>query len=164
MIFSYLDSPLGRLLLAGEPGALALIGFSSGRRARDAEPGWRRDDAAFDEVRRQLTEYFAGTRRRFDLVLAPRLTPFQARVLAVLQTIPYGETRSYREVAAALGQPRAVRAVGAANGANPLPLVIPCHRVIGSGGSLTGFAGGLEAKRYLLNLERRHAAPCAAPA
>ena len=104
-------------------------------------------------VTRQLAEYFARKRRTFDLELAPVGTPFQLAVWRILSTIPYGETLSYREVALTLGQPEAVRAVGAANGANPIPIVVPCHRVIGSDGSLTGFGGGLDNKLLLLELE-----------
>lgn len=152
--FTYMDSPVGRLLLAGSAGSLALIGFETGRMARGASPGWVRSDAPFRAVVAQLNEYFAGRRRVFDLPLEPQVSAFQARVLAALQAIPYGETRSYRDIAEAIGSPRAVRAVGGANARNPLPIVIPCHRVVGSGGDLTGFGGGLETKRYLLDLER----------
>jgi methylated-DNA-[protein]-cysteine S-methyltransferase len=159
MIYSYLDSPIGLLLLAGSSGVLKLIGFAGGDKARRAEPGWTQDDESFREVRRQLGEYFAGARREFDLPMAADATPFQARVLAALRAIPYGQTRSYRDIAAAVGNPKAVRAVGSANGHNPLPIVIPCHRVIGSNGALTGFGGGIEVKRFLLQLEARHAAP-----
>jgi methylated-DNA-[protein]-cysteine S-methyltransferase len=102
----------------------------------------------------QLTAYFAGKRRHFDLPLAPRGTPFQLSVWSALAKIPYGELRSYRDIARSIGNSAAVRAVGAANGRNPLPIVVPCHRVIGSNGALTGFAGGLEVKRFLLDLER----------
>ena len=104
---------------------------------------------------RQLAEYFAGTRRTFDLPLAftARGTPFQQKVWRALLTIPFGETRSYGEIAAQIGSPRAVRAVGAANGRNPISIVAPCHRVVGANGKLTGFAGGLENKAYLLALE-----------
>lgn len=154
--YTYLDSPVGPLLLAGRGETLISIGFPEGRMAMVPDPSWARDDAAFDLARRQLDEYFAGRRQRFELDLAPQATPFQARVLAALVQIPYGETRSYKEIAATIGQPKAVRAVGGANGSNPLPIVIPCHRVIGSGGQLTGFGGGLDTKRYLLDLERRH--------
>ena len=105
-------------------------------------------------MKEQLDGYFARRRQRFDLALAPTGTAFQRKVLEALQAIPYGETRSYKEVAAAIGKPRAVRAVGAANGRNPIPIIIPCHRVIGSDGSLTGFGGGLEVKRALLALEQ----------
>jgi methylated-DNA-[protein]-cysteine S-methyltransferase len=154
--YTYMESPLGRLLLAGDVNRLRLIGFPSGRMARGADATWRRADAPFRVVVRQLQEYFAGERREFDLPLDPQVTEFQGRVLAALRAIPYGETRSYRDVAVAVGNPRAVRAVGGANAANPLPIVIPCHRVIGSGGDLTGFGGGMDAKRYLLDLERSH--------
>ncbi|MGD8830819.1 MAG: methylated-DNA--[protein]-cysteine S-methyltransferase [Pseudomonadales bacterium] len=156
MFYSYMDSPVGRLLLAGERDRLKVIGFSSGGKARGADPEWERFDEPFRRAKAQLGEYFEGRRRAFDLPLAPDATPFQARVLAALVAIPYGETRSYKEIAEALGNPRAVRAVGGANGSNPLPIVIPCHRVIGSNGTLTGFGGGLDVKRYLLDLERSH--------
>ncbi len=156
MIYSYMDSPVGRLLLAGRDGRLEVLAFSSGGRARGPAPDWRCDDEPFRSARRQLEEYFGGVRQAFDLPLAPRASPFQARVLHALQQIPYGETRSYKDIAMAVGEPRAVRAVGSANGRNPLAIVIPCHRVIGSDGNLTGFGGGLDTKRYLLDLERRH--------
>jgi methylated-DNA-[protein]-cysteine S-methyltransferase len=156
VIYSYLDSPVGRLLLAGEDGMLRFVSFSSGSRARGPEPDWRRDDDPFARAKRQFEEYFAGRRHRFDLPLAPQASPFQARVLTALQQIPYGETRSYKDIALVLGDPQAVRAVGSANGSNPIPIIIPCHRVIGSDGSLTGFGGGIDNKRYLLDLERRH--------
>ena len=118
--------------------------------------GWERADGVFRKVTRQLLEYFAGTRKCFDLVLAPEATPFQASVLDALVKIPYGDTRSYTDIAKAIGQPKAVRAVGGANGNNPIAIIIPCHRVVGADGSLTGFAGGLERKRYLLDLETSH--------
>ena len=156
MFYTYMDSPVGRLLLAGDKTHLKVIGFSSGQKARGADMGWDRFDEPFREARRQLDEYFAGHRKAFDLPLAPDVTPFQARVLAALREIPYGETRTYLDIAQAIDNPKAVRAVGGANGSNPIPIVIPCHRVIGSNGSLTGFGGGIETKRYLLDLERRH--------
>jgi len=156
MVYTWVDSPVGRLLLAGDGESLSCIRFPSGRRAGGPERGWRCEDAPFREARRQLEAYFAGAHRSFTLPLAPRATPFQARVLEALGRIPYGETRSYKDIAVALGDPGAVRAVGSANGRNPLPIVIPCHRVVGSDGSLTGFGGGLERKRFLLDLERRH--------
>ena len=156
MIYTYMDSPIGRLLLAAEQGSLKHIRFSTGRKARGADPGWERRDEPFQATKLQLRAYFAGQRQDFNLSLAPDVTAFQGRVLAALQEIPYGQTRSYRDIATAIGNPRAVRAVGGANGSNPLPIVIPCHRVIGSGGALTGFGGGLETKRFLLDLERRH--------
>jgi len=106
------------------------------------------------ETARQLRQYFAGKRREFQIPLAPRGTPFQQQVWKALTRIPYGETRSYAQLARSIRRPRAVRAVGAANGRNPFAIIVPCHRLIGSDGSLTGFGGGLAAKRYLLDLER----------
>ena len=156
MYYSYMDSPIGRLLLAGDGQRLEILGFSTGGKARGADPQWKRDDESFHAVKRQLGEYFSGDRQEFDVELWPRATEFQSRVLEYLQNIPYGETRSYRAVAVAIGNPKAVRAVGGANGNNPIPILIPCHRVIGSNGTLTGFGGGVDAKRYLLDLERTH--------
>lgn len=156
MFYSYMDSPIGRLLLAGDRNSLKLIGFSSGAKARGADPEWERFDEPFRQVKKQLSEYFEGRRKAFDLALAPEATPFQLQVLEALRAIPYGETRSYKDVAVAVGNPKAVRAVGGANGSNPIPIVIPCHRVIGSDGGLTGFGGGIDTKRFLLDLERRH--------
>lgn len=153
MNYCTIDSPLGALLLAGDDEVLHLIGFPEGKGRIEPGADWDHTPGGFPAARRQLGEYFAGKRRRFDLAIEPSGTPFQREVLAELQRIPYGETRSYAEIAAALGRPRAVRAVGAANGRNPLPIVIPCHRVVGSDGSLTGFGGGLDAKRLLLELE-----------
>ena len=156
MYYSYMDSPVGRLLLAGEPDALKLISFPKDRYARSAEPDWQRDEAPFRETVRQLAAYFAGELTEFDLPLSPSGTPFQLSVWHALRTIPYGETWSYGQLAKAIGRPTASRAVGAANGANPLPIVVPCHRVIGSTGKLTGFGGGVETKVKLLALERRY--------
>jgi methylated-DNA-[protein]-cysteine S-methyltransferase len=155
MRYTYLDSPVGRLLLAGDEAGLRLIRFPSERSEAEPGPGWRRDDAGLTETVRQLRAYFAGTLKDFDLPLAPQGTAFQRSVWRALRRIPYGETASYGEVARAIGRPTASRAVGAANGANPLPIVIPCHRVIGSTGKLTGFGGGLDTKAALLALERR---------
>ena len=154
MHYTYHESPIGPLLLAGRDGNLTTIHFPLDGERPGPKPGWTQADAPFDDVREQLDGYFAGRRRQFDLPLAPTGTAFQHKVLEALQAIPYGETRSYKEVAAAIGKPRAMRAVGAANGRNPIPIIIPCHRVIGSDGSLTGFGGGLKAKRALLALER----------
>ena len=153
--FCYLDSPIGRLLLAGTGDFLELIGLPGGSGAVTPEACWAHDEASHAEAQRQLTEYFDGRREQFSLALRPDGTAFQLSVLAALQEIPYGETRSYRDIATAVGRPKAVRAVGAANGRNPLPIVIPCHRVIGADGSLTGFGGGLDAKAWLLQHESR---------
>ena len=148
--FTYLDSPVGPLLLARDESGIIAISFHPA----EARDDWTRDDSGFGDAAKQLREYFAGTRTTFDLPLSPRGTAFLLAVWNELQRIPYGQTRSYRDVAFAIGKPEAIRAVGAANGANPIPIVIPCHRVIGSNGSLTGFGGGLKAKRFLLDLEQ----------
>ena len=153
MDYRYLDTPIGRLLLAREGRDLRLINFQRGRLPRP-DPRWHESADAFDDVVSQLTEYFAGRRQRFELPLAPEGTPFQQRVWRELQDVPYGVTISYGELAARIGQPTASRAVGLANGSNPLPIVIPCHRVIGANGKLTGYGGGLPIKEQLLALER----------
>ena len=158
--YDELDSPIGPLLVAADDAGLRRIHFQSGRRALRPDPAWRRDASPFRDLARQLAEYFARERRAFDLRLAPEGTPFQLETWRALVAIPYGTTLSYAELARRIGRPAAVRAVGAANGANPLPIVVPCHRVIGKNGSLTGFGGGLPAKRALLELE---GAPCVAP-
>ena len=161
MYYAYTASPIGQLLLAGSADGLQVIGFPQGDKARRADSGWERYDQLFKKTARQLNEYFAGERREFELELTPEGTKFQVQVLEALRGIPYGETRTYRDIAEAVGRPKAVRAVGNANGRNPLPIVIPCHRVIGSDGSLTGFGGGIEIKRYLLDLEQQHCVPFA---
>ena len=152
MTFRFLDTPVGRLLLARDAAGLRLIHFNGG--PAEAGPHVPADDNLFEDVVAQLTEYFAGTRRQFELPLAPAGTPFQQRVWAALLDIPYGQTISYGELAARIGQKSASRAVGLANGSNPLPIVIPCHRVIGANGKLTGYGGGLPMKERLLALER----------
>jgi methylated-DNA-[protein]-cysteine S-methyltransferase len=149
-----IDSPIGRLLLAAEGAALVQVHFQAGPHRLQPAPTWRHEAAPLSVATRQLMEYFAGSRHCFELPLAPRGTPFQLAVWRALQGIPYGETISYGELAARLGAPGAARAVGLANGANPLPIIVPCHRVIGADGSLTGFGGGLPIKRALLALER----------
>ncbi len=153
MYYCYLDTPIGELLLAGEKDALVMIGFPKGSMRREPEPDWIYNEKPLAEASRQLREYFAGERRAFDLPLRLAGTEFQVSVLEALQKIPYGETTSYGEIARRIGRPKAVRAVGAANGRNPIPIVVPCHRVIGSTGDLTGFGGGLDTKEALLRLE-----------
>lgn len=153
MYYCYLDTPIGELLLAGEDGALAMIGFPKGSMRRDPETDWIYNEQPLAKARQQLEEYFAGTRKEFDLPLRIKGTEFQVSVLNALQEIPYGKTASYGEIARRIGRPKAVRAVGAANGRNPIPIVVPCHRVIGSSGDLTGFGGGLDTKAALLRLE-----------
>lgn len=153
MYYCYLDTPIGELLLAGERDALTMIGFPKGSMRRDPEADWIFNEKPLANARRQLKEYFAGSRKDFDLPVKLNGTEFQVSVLKALQKIPYGETVSYGEIAKRIGRPRAVRAVGAANGRNPIPIVVPCHRVIGSSGDLTGFGGGLDTKEALLRLE-----------
>ena len=155
MNYRFLDTPIGGLLLARDAAGLRLIEFQNGRRPPYRLQGdWRQCDDDFGDVVSQLTEYFDGRRRQFDLPLAPEGTPFQQRVWRALLDIPYGQTTSYGEIAIRLGQRSASRAVGLANGSNPLPIVIPCHRVIGASGKLTGYGGGLAIKEHLLALER----------
>ena len=153
MLYRYIDSPIGQLLLAGDREGLKIIGFPQGKGKVSTGADWELTSNCFLDAELQLAEYFDGRRQSFDLNLAPQGTDFQLAVLAALQTIPLGETRSYLDIAIQIGRPKAVRAVGAANGRNPLPIVIPCHRVIGADGSLTGFGGGLETKLFLLQLE-----------
>lgn len=152
--FSYVESPVGPLLIAADDEGLRALEFHASRNPVARDANWRKGDhPLIDLARRQLEEYFARTRRTFDLPLAPEGTDFQRTVWLALAEIPYGRTISYSELAARVGRPRAVRAAGAANGRNPLPIVLPCHRVIGADGSLTGFGGGLPMKRFLLELE-----------
>ena len=156
MYYCYLETPIGELLLAGDNDGLSMIGFPKGSMRREPQPDWIFNEKQLAEARRQLREYFAGERREFDLPVRLSGTEFQVSVLQALQQIPYGETVSYGEIARRIGRPRAVRAVGAANGRNPVPIVVPCHRVIGSTGDLTGFGGGLDTKEALLRLEAEH--------
>lgn len=156
--FTYMESTIGRLLLAGDGAALHFLSFPSGHKAFGPRPEWRRSDAPFTAVKRQLAAYFAGELRDFDLPLVLTGTDFQKSVWTALRTIPFGATRSYAWLAQAIDRPRACRAVGAANGANPLPIIIPCHRVIGSNGALTGFGGGIETKKHLLDHETANGA------
>jgi methylated-DNA-[protein]-cysteine S-methyltransferase len=148
-----LPTPIGPLLLACTGAGLTNVYFQSGPRPVQPQQLWRQDAQPFAEVERQLAEYFAGRRRVFELRLAPAGTDFQLLVWRALQKIPFGQTTSYGQIARDLGQRNAARAVGLANGSNPLPIIIPCHRVIGADGSLTGFGGGLDIKRALLRLE-----------
>lgn len=153
--YTLIDSPLGPLLAVGDGQALTRLDMQLGRRAHPIDPRWRRDDDAFSDLAQQLEEYFTGRRHDFDLELAPRGGEFELRVWRALCEIPYGETASYGEIARRVGAPGAARAVGLANGRNPIAVIVPCHRVIGADGSLTGFGGGLPRKRFLLDLEQR---------
>ena len=157
MYYCFLDMPIGELLLAGSNEALHLIGFPDGPKRRRPESDWINDEGPFRTAREQLLEYFCGQRRAFDLPLQLSGTAFQLAVFGELQRIPYGETRSYAAVAERIGRPKAYRAVGTANGCNPIPIIVPCHRVIGSDGGLAGFGGGVSAKQALLRLEAGYA-------
>ena len=153
MRYSMYQGPEGPLLLvADEAGALMTLHFA--QHGAPIEPEWIEDDVALGDVREQLDQYFAGEREDFNLTLAPRGTPFQLEVWEQLRRIPYGETISYGELAKRVDRPGAARAVGAANGQNPIAIIVPCHRVIGADGSLTGFGGGLDWKRWLLDREQ----------
>ncbi|WP_166999169.1 methylated-DNA--[protein]-cysteine S-methyltransferase [Paramicrobacterium fandaimingii] len=158
VLHSVVDSPIGLLTVVGEARgdqiALRAVWMDTPRHAHGDDELGTRNDAPFAGVVRQFGEYFAGTRTRFDLELDPEGTEFEKRVWMLLRDIPYGTTRSYGDLAADLGDPNLSRAVGTANGRNPLSIIVPCHRVIGADGSLTGYAGGLERKRFLLSLER----------
>jgi len=151
--YCYMESPFGQLLIAGREGKLHSIGLPPEGGARLPGSLWKLDPAPFREAVRQIDAYFSRRLRDFDLALAPEGTHFQKKVWTALREIPYGDTVSYAEIARRIGHARAVRAVGAANGANPLPIVIPCHRVIGSEGRLTGYGGGVHVKQALLVLE-----------
>lgn len=156
LIYSYCASPIGKLLLVKNALGLDAIRFEKEHEQFEPPSHWLCDDEPFTEVRTQLQAYFAGERFVFDLPLAPQGTPFQLKVWHTLQAIPYGETISYAELARRIENPRAVRAVGAANGSNPIPIIIPCHRVIGSNGALVGYGGGLHIKKMLLALEQKY--------
>jgi len=153
LFYSYLDSPVGDLLLAGDGDSLHYVSFPKGHKAFTPQEMWIRDDGKFGPVKEQLSAYFAGKLRDFDLKLTLHGTDFQKSVWRLLLEIPFGETRSYGDLANQLGSPGASRAVGLANGSNPIPIIVPCHRVIGSTGKLTGFGGGIETKQFLLELE-----------
>ena len=153
MLYGGVESPIGDLLLLGDGRALRGLYMTGGRRPVRIDSAWERCDEAFAAVRVQLGEYFAGERTRFDVPIEMEGTRFQRRVWRELEEIPYGETISYGELARRVEQPSAARAVGLANGRNPISVIVPCHRVIGANGNLTGYGGGMERKRILLGLE-----------
>jgi methylated-DNA-[protein]-cysteine S-methyltransferase len=155
--YTHIESPLGDLLATRDDGGITGLDLPRSRYPRRIRDEWQRDDAAFDDIRGQLGDYFAGTRQEFDLPLNAGGNSFQTLVWQALMGIPYGETTSYGKIAASIGHPDGARAVGVANGQNPIPIIVPCHRVIGADGSLTGYGGGLDAKRWLLDHEARHA-------
>ena len=152
--YCYYDSPIGRMLLVGTEAELEELNFPNYTENKHVPREWTEDESVFTEPLRQLNEYFAGKRQEFNLAIAPQGTPFQQQVWRELCKIPFGETASYQTIAERMGKPKACRAVGMANGKNPLPIIIPCHRIIGKDGSMTGFGGGLALKRQLLDLER----------
>ncbi|MGQ0801094.1 MAG: methylated-DNA--[protein]-cysteine S-methyltransferase [Pseudomarimonas sp.] len=153
LVYDQFETPIGSLMIAGDASGLRYVVFAQARYRPEAVAQWRHDAESLREPRQQLLAYFAGELTQFDLHLAVVGTDFQQRAWAALRKIPFGETRSYSEQASAIGSPRAVRAIGLANGRNPLPIIVPCHRVIGRDGSLTGFGGGLDCKRWLLAFE-----------
>ena len=158
--YTTMPSPISDLTLIGDGRSLTAVYIGAKHRhAPDVDPAWIRDDDIFDEPRRQLEEYFDGRRTVFDLPLALTGTAFQQRVWAALCEIPFGQTVSYGELAERLGRPTAARAVGLANGKNPVGIIVPCHRVVGSSGDLTGYGGGLHRKRHLLAFEQHADAP-----
>ncbi|MGO4444031.1 methylated-DNA--[protein]-cysteine S-methyltransferase [Mycobacterium sp. 2YAF39] len=156
--FRAVNSPVGLLTLAGKDGRLRHLRMVD-QTYEPSREGWEGDETAFPDAVEQLEAYFAGERTDFDMSLELVGTEFQRRVWAALLTIPYGETRSYGEIARQIGSPGAFRAVGLANGHNPIGIIVPCHRVIGSNGSLTGYGGGLDRKRALLDMERNRVSP-----
>jgi len=150
---THFPSPVGELILTASDTALTGVFFPTSRHKREVPVGDGPHNEILARTRDQLSEYFAGTRTSFDLPLDPRGTPFELRVWEELRAIPYGATRSYSDIARRLGDPQSTRAVGAANGKNPIPIIVPCHRVIGAHGELTGFGGGIDRKRWLLEHE-----------
>ena len=157
--FRTIDSPVGTLTLAGRDGILTNLRMDDQTHAPADQPDWEPDQDAFADVAEQLDAYFAGELTTFDVPLQLEGTPFQREVWAALQEIPYGETWSYGQLADHIGKPGAARAVGLANGRNPVGIIVPCHRVIGADGSLTGYGGGLPRKQALLQLERERSEP-----
>jgi len=157
IVYDFFDSPICPLVVAAEDDAIAFLLLAKNGKPAHVAPEWHRAPARLREAHAQLAAYFAGKLLAFDLELAPRGTAFQRSVWSQLRQIPYGDTTSYIELARRLGNPNAMRAVGAANGANPIAIIVPCHRVIGHDGQLVGFGGGLPAKRWLLDHERHHA-------
>ncbi len=157
--YSYLKSPIGKLMVVGTRSAIKAIMFPAGKNTHAPAPDWIEESKYLKKAIDQLKAYFAGKLQCFELELSPEGTAFQQSVWKALKEIPYGKTTSYGEIAEKLGNPKASRAVGAANGKNPIPIVIPCHRVIGKSGDLTGFGGGLDTKEKLLTLEQEVISP-----
>lgn len=155
MYYDYFNTGhIGTLTLVGDEAGLHFIEFEKKKRQLIIQPEWEKNARFFGPVKSQLRAYFKRELKTFDLPLVPAGTPFQLKVWQALRDIPYGEVVSYKTIAEAIGNPNAVRAVGGANGRNPIPIIVPCHRVIGSNGTLTGFGGGLETKQRLIALEQ----------
>jgi methylated-DNA-[protein]-cysteine S-methyltransferase len=153
LLYTKLDGPIGELLLVGDGHSLRGLYMQEGRTAIEVRTGWQEAEQSFVAASTQLAEYFAGRRSFFDVPLAMSGSAFELRVWSALRKIPYGESISYGELARRIGEPGAARAVGVANARNPIAVIVPCHRVIGADGSLTGYGGGLARKRFLLDLE-----------
>lgn len=154
--YQYMDSPIGKLLVAGDEKGLHLINFPKNGKPSLPESDWTENPKPLQEVLLQLDAYFSGRLKTFSLNLCLDVRPFQKKVLTTLRRVPYGQTISYGKLAEKIGSPKASRAVGQANAKNPIPIVIPCHRVIGSNGKLTGFGGGISIKQALLDLEQQY--------
>lgn len=153
-LYSLYLSPAGTIILTQEDGLLTGLWFEGEKHSTVVDPAWKRDETAFKAVHQQLDAYFAGKLQQFDLPIKVSGTAFQERVWKALCEIPYGQTWSYAHLAKHIGNPKAVRAVGTANGRNPISIIVPCHRVIGADGSLVGYGGGLDKKTFLLQLEK----------
>lgn len=156
MHYDIIESPIGPILLAGDEKGLKRVIFLKDKRKIEIPDDWVENKEFFREAARQLEAYFSGKLKSFDLKLAPEGTAFQKSVWKALCEIPYGETRTYKDIAASIGKPKAYRAVGLANNRNPIAIIVPCHRVIGSNGKLTGYASGLDVKEFLLKLEENN--------
>ena len=157
--YGHAETPLGMVLLTGRDGALTGLYFEQHDHTPRCDPSWRLDEDCFDAARSQLGEYFAGRRSSFDVAVQLDGSPFQRAVWSALCTVGYGETATYGQIAELIGRPGSARAVGAANGRNPVSIIVPCHRIIGADASLTGYGWGVERKAWLLDLERAHRRP-----
>jgi len=154
VLYSQYQSPAGKIILTQEGKQLTGLWFEKEKHASPVSPTWKRDEPAFKAIHKQLDAYFSGKLQRFEVSYKVRGTSFQQRVWKTLSDIPYGQTWSYAQLAVSIGKPKAARAVGTANAHNPISIIVPCHRVIGADGTLTGYGGGLKAKAWLLNLEK----------
>lgn len=153
MYYHIVESPIGPILLAGDEEGLKYVNFMKGKKKIEVPDSWQENKDFFMEISRQLEAYFSGELKSFSIKLAPEGTEFQKSVWNALCEVPYGETRSYKDIAISIGNPRAYRAVGLANNRNPIAIIVPCHRIIGANGKLIGYASGLDVKEFLLRLE-----------